>query len=68
MNNLSRYQDVFGQLAFLKSYTQLCIGFSTVDASTTEDALTSAIQKAAAKLTEAFPWLAHGPGEWQAKQ
>ena len=58
MNNLSRYQDVFGQLAFLKSYTQLCIGFSTVDASATEDALTSAIQKAAAKLTEAFPWLA----------
>ena len=58
MNSLTRYQDTFGQLTFLKSYTQLCIGFHISNASIAEDALTSAIQKAAAKLTDAFPWLA----------
>jgi hypothetical protein len=58
MNSLSRYQDVFGQLAFLKTYTQLCVGFRIADASVAEATLTTAIQQAAAKLTDAFPWLA----------
>ena len=72
MNSLSQYQDVFGQLAFLKTYTQLCIGFRIADASVAEYALTSVIQKAATKLTDVFPWLpgqviievgASGPGD-----
>lgn len=56
MNDLSQFQDVLGQLTFFKSYTQLCIGFPIVKSQ--EDEVVAAIQNAAAKLTDAFPWLA----------
>ena len=54
-DSLSQFQDVLGQMTFLKVYTQLCIGFPI--AHSTEDVV-AAIQKGAAKLTETFPWLA----------
>lgn len=56
MTDFSKFQDVFGQLIFLKSYTQLCIGFPSNKA-ITDDELVVAIQTAATKLTDAFPWL-----------
>lgn len=56
MSDFSKFQDVFGQLTFLKSYTQLSIGFPS-SGSATDDEVVAAIQTAATKLTDAFPWL-----------
>lgn len=55
MTSFSKFQDVFGQLMFLKSYTQVCIGFPT--GSHSEGELVAALQTAASRLTDAFPWL-----------
>ncbi|ROW01240.1 hypothetical protein VMCG_05978 [Cytospora schulzeri] len=49
-----RYQDVLGQMTFLKTYTHIVLGFrpnSSVAVITTE------LERAAKKLVEAFPWI-----------
>lgn len=56
MNDLAQFQDEFGQLPFFKCYTQLCIGFPIDNSSESE--IVTALETAATKLLQTFPWLA----------
>lgn len=56
MEDFSRYQDVFGQLMFLKTYTQIVLGFPTPEP-VSDEAITKNLEAAAKTLTDAFPWL-----------
>ncbi|RFU81185.1 trichothecene 3-o-acetyltransferase [Trichoderma arundinaceum] len=56
MEDFSKYQDVPGQLMFLKTYTHIVLGFPIADG-VSDDAVAGDIQAAAGKLTDAFPWL-----------
>jgi len=68
MDDLSRYQDVLGQLPRLKTYTHLLLLFPLQD----EDdrhVVVQSLRAAIQRLTKAFPWLAYkvchnekGPG------
>lgn len=57
MEDFSKYQDIFGQLLFLKTYTQLVLCFS-VPSSIPTETITALLKTAALKLTSAFPYLA----------
>jgi trichothecene 3-O-acetyltransferase len=57
MEDFSKYQDVFGQLLFLKTYTQLVLCFST-PCGISSESITKELKNAALKLTHAFPFLA----------
>ncbi|KAH6604576.1 trichothecene 3-o-acetyltransferase [Trichoderma cornu-damae] len=56
MEDFSKYQDVMGQLMFLKTYTHILLGFPTAEA-VSEGAVVGDLEKAARRLTDAFPWL-----------
>ncbi|KAM0261873.1 hypothetical protein ACHAQJ_002076 [Trichoderma viride] len=56
MEDFSKYQDVMGQLMFLKTYTQIVIGFP-IEETVSDEAVAKDLEAAAAKLTDAFPWL-----------
>lgn len=56
MEDFSKYQDVMGQLLFLKTYTQIVLGFPTPETAS-DEAITADLEAAAKKLTDAFPWL-----------
>ena len=57
MDDLSRYQDDIGQLARLKTYTHLLLGFP-ISNETDRDSIVKALEDAALALTATFPWLA----------
>jgi hypothetical protein len=57
MADFLKYQDVFGQLMFLKTYTQVLLCFPIPERVDLED-ITKELERAALKLTETFPWLA----------
>ncbi|KAL7926090.1 transferase family domain-containing protein [Trichoderma austrokoningii] len=56
MEDFSKYQDEFGQLMFLKTYTQIVFGFPTPE-TVSDQAITANLEAAAKILTDAFPWL-----------
>ena len=55
--NFARYQDIFGQLRLLKSYTQFVLCFP-VPEGTSRESVVEALQSASLKVTSTFPWLA----------
>ena len=57
MVDLSRYQDVFGQMSFLKSYTHLIVGFPLSD-DISEQSVIKLLEDASGQLSSIFPWLA----------
>lgn len=56
MEDFSKYQDVMGQLMFLKTYTQIVFGFPTPE-TLSDEVITKDLEAAAKELTDAFPWL-----------
>ena len=57
MDDWERYQDVFGQLRLLKSYSHLLLCFRITEASSREPII-KALELAVTKLITTFPWLA----------
>lgn len=57
MGDYSRYQDVFGQMSFLKSYTHLLVLFPMAD-DVSQEIVIKMLKDASGKLTSIFPWLA----------
>ena len=63
----ARYQDVLGQMTFLKTYTIIALGFRSNNNVVT---ITRALETAGAKLVKTFPWIGghvirqgQGPGK-----
>lgn len=54
--DFSRYQDIFGQLRLLKSYTHFLLCFPIPEGETPET-VTDALRSATLKVTSAFPWM-----------
>lgn len=54
--DFARYQDIFGQLRLLKSYTHFLLCFPIPEASSQQSVLES-LASATLKITAAFPWL-----------
>lgn len=52
--DFARYQDVLGQMTFVKTYTHLALGFRS-DGNVA--VITSELEKAARRLVETFPWI-----------
>jgi hypothetical protein len=57
VQDLSRYQDVLGQLPRLKTYTHVLLGFALTDGDTPSVVIES-LEIAVRNLFDAFPWLA----------
>ncbi|RLL93235.1 hypothetical protein CFD26_100546 [Aspergillus turcosus] len=55
-HDLDRYQDIFGQLRLLKSYTHFLLCFPIPDGSSTQSVL-DALKAATDEVTSKFPWL-----------
>lgn len=55
-NDFVRYQDVFGQLRLLKSYTQFVFCFPIAD-DQARQSVVDALHAASLKLAQSFPWL-----------
>lgn len=69
MEEFSKYQDVLGQMTFLKTYTHICLGFP-VAGNTSKPGIVDELKRASYHLTDAFPWIAghvvrkgSGPGK-----
>lgn len=59
MDNFEGLEDIIGQLPMLKTYLHFCTGFANPHGTPTcPDTIIASIEKAAVKLTAAFPWLA----------
>ncbi|KAI0890806.1 transferase family-domain-containing protein [Annulohypoxylon nitens] len=56
-SDFSRYQDIFGQLRLLKSYTHFLLCFQMPDGQSRES-IVEELNSAITKLTATFPWLA----------
>ncbi|KFX98704.1 hypothetical protein V490_02158 [Pseudogymnoascus sp. VKM F-3557] len=56
MEDFSNYQDIFGQLRLLKSYSHILLCFPVADSSLRES-ITEALESATVKVTAVFPWL-----------
>ncbi|KIM94088.1 hypothetical protein OIDMADRAFT_136454 [Oidiodendron maius Zn] len=54
--NFARYQDIFGQLRLLKSYTHFLICFP-ISEGTTQESVIHALKSACLDVTTTFPWL-----------
>lgn len=52
--DFGRYQDVLGQMTFLKTYTHIALGFRSNNSVV---AITRALEAAAGRLVETFPWI-----------
>src|SRR5438552_16569162 len=57
MDDFSRYQDIFGQLSFLKSYSHLLLCFPHTEG-IDRRSIVNTIEAATVKLTSTFPWIA----------
>ncbi len=57
MEDFARYQDIFGQLRLLKSYSHILLCFPVPDGISRESVI-KALESASLKVTTAFPWLA----------
>lgn len=55
--DFTRYQDIFGQLRLLKSYTHFLLCFP-IPEGTPRDSVVEALESASLKVTSTFPWLA----------
>lgn len=55
-HELSRYQDIFGQLRLLKSYTHFLVCFELRKDEST-DSIAQKLESAVLKVTSAFPWM-----------
>jgi hypothetical protein len=54
--DFSRYQDIFGQLRLLKSYTHFLLCFRIPD-DETPDTIAASLREAILKVTGTFPWM-----------
>ncbi|OBT75228.1 hypothetical protein VF21_06146 [Pseudogymnoascus sp. 05NY08] len=55
-NDFARYQDIFGQLRLLKSYTHFLLCFP-IPEGTSHDTIVEGLRSATLKVTSKFPWL-----------
>ena len=55
--DFARYQDIFGQLRLLKSYTHFLLCFP-IPKDTSRDSVIEALESALLRVTSTFPWLA----------